>query len=60
MFPRGGESSERTEEPQADTSRATGAALADEGVKGVMLVDSPPHQPQKKKKKGLAGGAFRG
>ena len=30
-----------------DTSRATGAALADEGAKGVMLVDSPPHQPQK-------------
>ena len=32
-----------------NTSRATGAALADEGAKGVMLVDSPPHQPQKKK-----------
>ena len=30
-----------------DTSRATGAALADEGAKGVMMVDSPPHQPQK-------------
>ena len=25
--------------------------MADEGVKGVMMVDSPPHQPQKKKKK---------
>ena len=23
--------------------------MADEGVKGVMMVDSPPHQPQKKK-----------
>ena len=23
---------------------------ADEGAKGVMMVDSPPHQPQKKKK----------
>ena len=22
--------------------------MADEGVKGVMMVDSPPHQPQKK------------
>ena len=32
-----------------DTSRATGAALADEGAKGVMMVDSPPHQPQKQK-----------
>ena len=34
-----------------NTSRATGAALADEGAKGVMLDDSPPHQPQKKKEK---------
>ena len=31
-------------------SRATGAALADEGAKGVMLVCSPPHQPHKKEK----------
>ena len=31
--------------------RATEAALADEGAKGVMLVDSPPHQPHKKEKK---------
>ena len=22
--------------------------MADEGVKGVMMVDSPPHQPKKK------------
>jgi hypothetical protein len=25
--------------------------MADEGVKGVMMVDSPPHQPQKKQNK---------
>ena len=28
----------------------TGAALADEGAIGIMMVDSPPHQPQKKRK----------
>ena len=49
MFPRGGESSERTEEPQADTSRATGAALDDEGAEGVFGGRPAPSSAAKKK-----------
>ena len=49
MFPRGGESSERTEEPNQIQAGPQGPrSMADEGVKGVMMVDSPPHQPKKK------------
>ena len=55
MFPRGGESSERTEEPNQIQAGPQGPrSMADEGVKGVMMVDSPPHQPQKKAGTGFA------
>ena len=48
--PRGGESSERTAKPQQIRAGPQGPrSMADEGVKGVMMVDSPPHQPKKEK-----------
>ena len=46
-----GRAPERTAEPPQEEAGPQGPrSMADEGVKGVMMVDSPPHQPQKKKK----------
>ena len=52
MCPSGGESPERPAEPQTDiVGPQRPRSEADEGAKGVMMVDSRPHQPHKKKKK---------
>ena len=51
MCPSGGESPERPAEPQTDiVGPQRPRSEADEGAKGVMMVDSPPHQPHTKKK----------
>ena len=52
--PRGGESPVRPAEPQTDiVGPQRPRSEADEGVKGVMMVDLPPHQPHTKKKKAV-------
>ena len=44
-----GRAPERTAAPPQEEAGPQGPrSMADEGVKGVMMVDSPPHQPQKK------------
>ena len=41
-----GRAPERTAEPPQEEAGPQGPrSMADEGVKGVMMVDSPPHQP---------------
>ena len=51
MCPSGGESPERPAEPQTDiVGPQRPRSEADEGAKGVMMVDSRPHQPHTKKK----------
>ena len=44
-----GRAPERTAEPPQEEAGPQGPrSMADEGVKGGMMVDSPPHQPQKR------------